>query len=380
MKFFLSIGEIDKNIIFPVLGGILKCIIRIVLNYSILLEHPLILSLYSSLGMSLSFILLIIYYYKNKKTENTDNDSSKIKKKDNDKNKSSRFELEYYDQFKIISHDKYKYIFITSLMDFILTILICNFCINIRINMWICDILFMSLFSYYFFQIKIYKHHIISIIVIFITGFILDIITGHYDFILNDILPLIIKFFCEIIFSLSIVINKYTMEKKFASSYEICFYQGIITLVLYSIFSIFSNIFNILDNFSDYKKNFNLKELFISIVVIVIQFAHNLFILITIRNYTPCYIMIIIVIGELAPHILKLVHEENISIIIIIGLIFILFITLIFNEIIEVNCFGLDKNTKKNISKRAKEDGLITVETERINRFTEESLLNNIEE
>ena len=57
--------------------------------------------------------------------------------------------------------------------------------------------------------------------------------------------------------------------------------------------------------------------------------------------------MIIIVIGELAPHILKLVHEENISIIIIIGLIFILFITLIFNEIIEVNCFGLDKNTKK---------------------------------
>lgn len=380
MKFFLSIGEIDKNIIFPILGGVLKCIIRIILNYSILLDHPLILSLYSSLGMSLSFILLIIYYYKNKNTENTNNNSSKIKKKDNDKNKSSRFELVYNDLFKIISHDKYKFIFLTSLMDFILTILICNFCINIKINMWICDIIFMSLFSYYFFQIKIYKHHIISIIIIFITGFILDIITGHYDYILDEIIPIIIKFFGEIIFSFSIIINKYTMEKKFSSPYEICFYQGIITLVLYSIFSIFSNIFNFLDNFSDYKKNFDLQELFISIVVIIIQFAHNLFILITIRNYTSCHIMIIIVIGELAPHILKLVHEENISIIIIIGLIFILFMTLIFNEIIEVNCFGLNKNTKKNIGKRAIEEGLTMVETDRNDRFTEESLINYIEE
>ena len=42
------------------------------------------------------------------------------------------------------------------------------------------------------------------------------------------------------------------------------------------------------------------------------------------------------------------------SIIFIICLIFILFISLIFNEIIEIKCFGLEENTRNNIAKRAK--------------------------
>lgn len=52
------------------------------------------------------------------------------------------------------------------------------------------------------------------------------------------------------------------------------------------------------------------------------------------------------------------VDFEVIDIAIIICLIIILFISLIFNEIIEINLFGLSYNTKRNIMKRAEDDTL----------------------
>ena len=44
------------------------------------------------------------------------------------------------------------------------------------------------------------------------------------------------------------------------------------------------------------------------------------------------------------------------QIITIICLIFILFVSLIFYEIIEINCFGLSYNTKRNIMKRERNE------------------------
>ena len=70
--------------------------------------------------------------------------------------------------------------------------------------------------------------------------------------------------------------------------------------------------------------------------------------------------MIIIIIGELSQYIIKK-DELGITnfIIIICFLIFILFMQLIFNEILEVNCCEMQKNTKKNITVRAKIDTII---------------------
>ena len=47
------------------------------------------------------------------------------------------------------------------------------------------------------------------------------------------------------------------------------------------------------------------------------------------------------------------------SIVAFICLIFILFWSLIFNEIIEINCFGFSDNTKRNITNRAKSEDAI---------------------
>ena len=62
----------------------------------------------------------------------------------------------------------------------------------------------------------------------------------------------------------------------------------------------------------------------------------------------------------MAHYILELFKTNDISIsiriMVILGLIFIFFMILIFNEVLELRCFGWQKNTKKNISFRAKKD------------------------
>ena len=94
----------------------------------------------------------------------------------------------------------------------------------------------------------------------------------------------------------------------------------------------------------------------------IVQLILFLCTLYTNKNYTPCHIFIIFVFGQLA---LYMDFSKN-SIIIIICLIFILFFSLIFNEIIEINIFGFSYNTKKNIMIRAETEDFCTDITESI--------------
>ena len=97
------------------------------------------------------------------------------------------------------------------------------------------------------------------------------------------------------------------------------------------------------------------------ILIMILNFIYNIFIFATIEKTTSFHIMIVIIIGELAPYIKKLFTSETskmINIIFIIDLCFIFFITLIFNEIIILNFCGMQKNTKKFISYRAEEENL----------------------
>ena len=348
----IEIGDIDKNIFYPIFGGIfilLNGLLFYIDNLTKLPNHSLILSVASSLGMSLSFILLILYRNKDNKNQNQ-NSNQKLK-----------YELEYSNQYQNITYDKYKYILLTSVLDFTQTLLLYEFCNNIGINFWIFDILFIYLFSFLIFKIKIYSHQYISIIIIIIVGIALDIFDDRYKKVSGKILPIIIKFICEIIISLGLVINKYTMEKKFCTSYYLCFYQGIITFILYFILLLFATYFNFFDNFRKYYndiKNDKLKESLIFFLEIIIQFIINICIFATIEKTTTFHIIIILIIGQLAPYKRLKGSKTKIkkNIIIIAGLCFILFMTLIFNEIIILNCYGLEKNTRKFISERAEVD------------------------
>ena len=116
-----------------------------------------------------------------------------------------------------------------------------------------------------------------------------------------------------------------------------------------------------MDDYEKYFNNFDAIEFLVALGVIVTQLGLNLGILFTNKNYTPCHVFIIFIFGQLANYI----DFSGLSIAIIFGLLFIIFLSLIFDEIIEINICGLSENTKRNISLRAKieEDIIRTTDT-----------------
>lgn len=107
MACFITIGKVNKYIIFPIVGGILQFIFKYLISISTITtdNHGTILCFCSSLGMSFSFILFLIYRYKNKALTSKTNNKNIIKSK-------LLIELEYNDQEEIIKYHKYIYKFL----------------------------------------------------------------------------------------------------------------------------------------------------------------------------------------------------------------------------------------------------------------------------
>ena len=331
MTAIISLGQFNKNIIFPILGGIICFFISIILYKSKLSDYPIILCLSSSSGMSLSFILLIIYNHKNKIINETIIEKEK----------------------KSLFIEKIKFILICASLDFTETLLLDIFCVDLKVNLWIFDIIFLVLFSYSIFEIKIYKHHYLSIFVIIITGIIIDIISGYYnDFSKN----IFIKLFAEILISFDVVMCKYAMDRKYCSPYEMCCYTGFFELILYSLLFLLSNYLKFLDDFKFNFNDFELRDLWIFIIIAIMKLFYNLLVFITISITSAIHNIIIIIIGGLASYFIDLIYgnfESYKIFIIIFGLCVIFFMTLIFNEIFELNLCGFEKNTKRNIYLRS---------------------------
>ena len=350
MACFITIGKVNKYIIFPIVGGILEFIFKYLISISTITtdNHGTILCFCSSLGMSFSFILFLIYKYKNKTLTSKTNNKNIIKSK-------LLIELEYNDQEEIIKYHKYIYILITAILTTLLNITSDIYIPKVTVNFWTFDILFIALFSYLIFRIKIYKHQYICILIFIATGLIFDIYLGiHGSTIngnLNNIEYIIIKFLGEIIFSLIMVINKFIMEKKFCSPYELCFLQGIICLLLTSLYLI---IFP--SNFKSYWEKIAWSELLLFSFILIIEFLYNIIILITIQNFTTFHILICIIISEIEPFIEDSNNDGWTLVIAIFIYIFIFFILLIFIEVFELNFCGLQDNTKKNITERAENE------------------------
>ena len=263
---------------------------------------------------------------------------------------------------KKIVGGKWVYIFLSAILFFIQGILY-TFSFKIFLSFWILNILLNCLFSFFILKVNLYKHHYISMTIIIILGIALDLTTTNIREI--NIVILIVRFIREIFSSLQDVINKYAMEKKFCSVYELTFYTGLINSILFTIFGLI-NYYALklkeIDDFDSYFKSFDAKELLVSIGYIIIQLGLYICILITSKNYTPCHIFIIISSAQLLYYLIAFWDFTNLTIAIIIFLLLIIFMGLVFNEIIELNFWGLSINTRKNIGERAEEDDLLIID------------------
>lgn len=135
---------------------------------------------------------------------------------------------------------KYKagFIFLSAILYLIQSIFFV-YTFKIKTNSWIWYILIASIFCYLIFKIKLYNHHYLSIVLIILIGFSIDLILGNVQTeIVDNYTLLLIRFIREILVSLYNVVAKYTMEKKYVSVYELSFYIGLINMILFGFFSI----------------------------------------------------------------------------------------------------------------------------------------------
>ena len=341
---FISLGKIDKNLI-PILIGSIICFLDRFLSYfkeDVISGHMILLNIFIYFSYLFAIIPYIIYKNKSKNLQKSE------------KEKINKEELEYIN----LNREKYnllyklKYISIAAIIDFIFSICM-SFSINIKTSSWIWQILFSSVLYYLISKVKLYRHHYLTIILIILLGFIIDIVLNNIiEDVNNNLFFLLLRLFKEILSSLFYVFNKFLIEKKFCIVYELVFISGFIELILFTIFSIFDYYFIRLDKYENFFNIFKSEELFVLLGIMTLQFGLCLSLLFTIKNNSPCHVFIIFTIGQFARYFLS-IQENKIIIIIIICLLMILFLSLIFNEIIEINFCGLSMNTKRNITERA---------------------------
>ena len=346
----IGLGKIDKNLI-PIIVGCIFCFLNRLINQydkTLLFKNPIITNFFDSFSRFLAVIPYIILKIRSKRINN--------KNIQNINNNNSFISLYKKNNKDEIVRYKAGFILLTAITFLIQSVLFVE-TFKIKTNSWIWYIFIATLFYYLIFKIKLYNHHYLSIILIILLGFVIDIILGNIqNELINNLGLLLIRFIREILISLYNVVAKYTMEKKYVSVYELSFYIGLINMILFGIFSIFDYNFFKLYDYEIYFNNFNYIELLVLLGVIFTQLGINLSTLITNRNNSPCHIFIILVFGQIAYYM----NFSGYSIIVIIFLIIILFLSLVFNEIIEINICRLSYNTRRNISKRAEfEDFLI---------------------
>ena len=251
-------------------------------------------------------------------------------------------------------------------MDFaqkFLTFFLKKYIIN---NIWIFNILFISIFDYFINKNTLYKHQYISSLIIIFLGIAATVI-GLYGEEGDIFIKFILCVSIEIMYSLAIVLSKYLMDHRSCSPFEVTFYEGIFALIVNSVLlGIFTNmplssdegltdILRLtyyegkiyLDNFYATFSNMGVGEAFLFLLSAIGRLISNLFGHIVVKHYTSSHIILVLVLGEISLVFKESTDWPNIVQFSLFCLV--LLMLLVFTEIIEINACDLEKNTRKNI-------------------------------
>ena len=350
---FIGLGKINKDSI-PLIIASVFCFLNRWINQiedKKLFDNVILTNIFISGADILIIIPFLIYKFSSKKNiqikQNDNNNSNLIS------SETTKFELIYEDanDIELVEH-KERYIILISLI-FFFNYFIFVYTFKLKTNTWIAYILFTSIFYYLIFKAKLYKHHYLSIIIILILGIITDIILDNYESdIKNDYSLILLSLLRIILLSVDYVLIKYTMEKKYVSLYSIGFWNGIINFLLFIISAIIDSNCIHMFKYQEFFDNFYFKELLVVLGLMVTQLGLYTTLFFVDKNDSPCHIFIVFVFGQFAYYFNYEEFNTKTAIVIVL-LILMLFFSLVFNEIIELKCFGLSFNTKKNIINRA---------------------------
>ena len=347
----ITLGKMNKFIFLVLLNSIVyACLFNFEWNTIIFYYHPIGYLIIYSFGLCLSIFLLLINKIR-----------SKRKRKKIISQEKNPYLINSTKIKEVAKKEKFLWILLVSVIDFILNII--NNCYINKIlfleNNLVFGILFLSLFSYKILNYKLYKHHYLTIIIVFICFLILTIIQ-FFSF--KNRLVFFILSIIDVgtmaLYSLELTIVKYLMFSKYINSFEILFFQGSIELIFGTILLIITTKYNFIDNFWNYYYQIDKKEVIFLILLIIFNFIYHSLIITIIDILSPFFILFIPVISIVIYYFLfsslGLKNFPDVYKIFLYLLAF--FVLLIFTEIIELNCFGLSYMTKRNIELRAKLD------------------------
>ena len=311
-----------------------------------------------SLSDLFSGFLVLITYYRSKPERTEGKKEIKF---------NNKFELLYSDNSQ--NEVPYLLIILSSLLDFLGNS--ANFLFHLFLKkeeylednktLWILsiDILSRIIFSKIILKTRLFTHHILSTI-IFIIGFlpiaIFEIPQMQYFFI-----RILFLFPRNMIFALDDILTKIILTYKFVLPQYYIFYRGIIyILVNIIIFPILFFTSSFKDEIYYFDENVGLKLIY-NIGYIIIKFIRRFCIIQVIYIFTPLHVSFLNIVVILTDFIISLFCKKlklnNFEIILnILPLSILIFGTLIFNEMLVIKCFNLDKNTKPLILDREEKE------------------------
>ena len=307
---------------------------------------------------------LVLYTFITIRTIKPDN-SLIEKNRDSKKTKKKVISYELIYNKTSVKNNKFIYLFLISLLEFVarstdLLYLLIIGKIPIRIGQvnWLIsiDIFSRIIISRIILKTKIYRHHILSILLTIIGLFSMSI-CAFKVIIENELdnwpyfLFIIGKY---IMLPLEDVINKILLTNEFLLPHYLMFYRGIFNFIMLGILSA-SVFLKGFVNFSYFEQFTIDKEKYIQILVkvlfTILSFFRAFCLLKVIDIFSPQHVSFLNTTFSLFQLFKCRIKSHDDKFITAFDAIFLLIIilgTLIFNEIIILNFFGLNQNTKKN--------------------------------
>lgn len=224
------------------------------------------------------------------------------------------------------------------------------------------ELLFLVIFSVIFLKFTVYSHQIVSIIIIAICLLVFFINTVIYDHLgIIKILDEVIYYTAiQFFYCLSNVLGKIYLNKYFDNIYIFLLYVGLISLILVIIAGIVFLFVDLGEKFQIFQA-FKKINIFYFFLDIFLSSLYQIGLWLTIYYFSPCHYIIFETIGNILDVTYTIIKDKNYfkkneQIFFIALYPIILFIVLVFNEIIILNFCGLNYNTKIEIMKRERLD------------------------
>lgn len=391
----IEFGEVKMNLFILLIYPVGIIIARSITNHFI--ANPQYYLFLFFISHFLTLIPLIIYktrkiIYKNKKIiqkklDNIDNNSRELSIDPVPKDMKNQIEVLKEKIKKDKKRDKILLFFLIAILYFLTYVFFYYFNYITPTNFYgnvsmITEVLYFSLFNWTIFGNKIYSHHCFSMILITVSIFALYILLiikymDLYDCdIPSDIIyPSLLNLVVYGPFCFFLVKGKAYIEKYFISIYELILFLGILCLSILIIFEPISFFISCEDKkhdkmycyedhfagiLSGFKQASNVEGLFYSLGLVISLFMTTLGLWLTVKILSPFHFLTSDSIITFELNILMDCHYGH-YILVKDPLFYILsFITifacLIYNEIIIINIYNLDYNTRKQIIKRQSKD------------------------